>query len=91
MSNLTTNSRLVVTRREGERLTIKTSDCDIEIELDEMLSNQCRIAVYAPRSVKVLRNELLEEKGGFIADLPGKHNSTEPTYARRVVPVEVEG
>jgi carbon storage regulator len=52
---------LVLSRREGEAIILETSDGPITIRLTEYNGSQTRIGVEAPRSVKVLREELLEE------------------------------
>ena len=49
---------LVLTRREGE--AIKLGD-DIEIEVLEVRSGIVRLGIKAPRSVRVLRGELVAE------------------------------
>ena len=49
---------LVVTRRPGEWLQIGD---DIQVHIVGVQGNQVRIAIDAPRSVKVLRNELIED------------------------------
>jgi carbon storage regulator CsrA len=52
---------LVLSRREGEAIILETSDGPITIRLTEYNGNQTRVGVEAPRSVKVLREELLDD------------------------------
>lgn len=49
---------LVLTRRIGEQLLIGD---DILVEVLEISGEQVRLGVTAPRGVKVLRDELLDE------------------------------
>jgi len=48
---------LVLTRREGETFTLGD---DIEIEILDIKPGIVRVGIRAPRSVRVLRSELLE-------------------------------
>lgn len=48
---------LVLTRREGE--TFKLGD-DIEIEILDIKPGVVRVGIRAPRSVRILRSELVE-------------------------------
>ena len=52
---------LVLSRREGEAIILETSDGPITIRLTEYNGSQTRVGVEAPRSVKVLREELLDD------------------------------
>ena len=49
---------LVLTRREGESLMIGDQ---IEISIIEVQGDKIRIGVTAPREIRILRKELLEE------------------------------
>lgn len=51
---------LILARREGEAIILKTSDGSITIRLTEYNGKQTRVGIEAPKSVKVLREELLE-------------------------------
>jgi carbon storage regulator CsrA len=54
---------LVLTRRPGEAVTIKTRDgTTIEIMLTGIKGNQARLSFKVPQSVQVLRNELMLPK-----------------------------
>ena len=48
---------LVLTRREGETFTLGD---DIEIEILDIKPGVVRVGIRAPRSVRVLRSELVE-------------------------------
>jgi carbon storage regulator len=52
---------LVLSRREGEAIILETSDGTITVRLTEYNGSQTRVGVDAPASVRVLREELLEE------------------------------
>jgi len=52
---------LMITRKPGEGLTIKTSDGDIHIDLDIRSGKQIKLSIDAPDSVKVWRDELLQK------------------------------
>lgn len=51
---------LILTRKEAE--TIKIGN-DIEITVTAINGNQVRLGIQAPKDVKVVRAELLEEDG----------------------------
>lgn len=53
------SGRVVLTRKTGEEICVGD---DVVIEVREIRRNQVRIAVIAPKSVRVLRRELLEEE-----------------------------
>ena len=50
---------LILTRRPGESILIGD---DIEVTIARIDGNQVRIGVEAPRDVKIVRGELLEEE-----------------------------
>ena len=53
---------LVITRREGESITVISPDgTEIEITLTRD-GNNARIGVQAPQDYKIVRTELIEEK-----------------------------
>ena len=52
---------LMITRKPGEGLTIKTSDGDIHIDLDIRSGKQIKLSIDAPDSVKVWRDEILQK------------------------------
>ena len=52
---------LVLSRREGEAIILETSDGPIRVTLTEYNGQQTRVGVEAPKSVKILREELLNE------------------------------
>ena len=61
---------LVVTRRKGQRIVIGS---DIEIVVSEISGSTVRLAILAPRSVSVLRGEMLDEvrkRNQEAADMP---------------------
>jgi carbon storage regulator len=49
----------IVTRRPGE--TILIGD-DIEVTVVAIESNQIRVGIHAPKDVKILRDELLDDE-----------------------------
>ena len=51
---------LVLARHIGERIIIQASDGEIIIELIEIGSRKAKVGITAPKSVKVLREELIE-------------------------------
>jgi carbon storage regulator len=53
---------LVLSRREGEVIVLETSDGLIRIKLTEYNGNQTRVGIDAPKSVRILREELLDAK-----------------------------
>ena len=52
---------LVLSRREGEAIILETSDGRITVRLTEYNGQQTRVGIEAPRSVDVVREELLED------------------------------
>ena len=54
---------LNLSRKETESLTLFTDHGEIVIHFGQILGKQVRIAIDAPRDVKVVRTELLQ-KGG---------------------------
>jgi carbon storage regulator CsrA len=52
---------LVLSRREGEALILKTSDGEIVVSVELLQGSQAKIGIDALQSVKVLRDELIEE------------------------------
>lgn len=52
---------LVVTRKDGE--TIHIGD-DVMIEIVEINGGRAKVRIVAPKSVDVLRGELLDNRGG---------------------------
>ena len=54
---------LILSRREGESLTLETADGPVTIILIAYRGSQTRVGVEAPESVRVLRTELLDETG----------------------------
>ena len=57
---------LVLTRNEGQ--SIKVGD-HIEVHISEVNGSQVKVAIEAPREVKILRSEL-------VADLESFHNES---------------
>lgn len=53
--------RLTLTRKVGE--SIQVGD-DVVVELASVADGKARIAITAPRSVTVLRSELMESRNG---------------------------
>ena len=57
--------QLVLTRKPGEKLTLQLSDGVGTITIAEVRSKRSvRIALNFPRSVRIMRSELLQEGGG---------------------------
>lgn|GEM_PF-3166622 len=57
--------RLTLTRREGERIVIETVDGMVTLHVGKMQKNshgrgRVRIALDAPKSVRIVREELVE-------------------------------
>jgi len=53
---------LTLSRRIGESIILTLEDGQtITVRLDETKGNQARISIGAPESVKILREELLEQ------------------------------
>jgi carbon storage regulator len=52
---------LVLSRREGEALILNTSDGEIVVSIELLQGSQVKVGIDAPQSVKVLRDELVEE------------------------------
>jgi len=50
---------LVLSRRVNESIFLETSDGSIEVTLTNINGNQARIGVRAPKSVVILREELV--------------------------------
>jgi carbon storage regulator CsrA len=50
---------LKLTRREGEALILTTSDGEIVVSLERLSGSQVKLGIEAPKSVRVLRGELL--------------------------------
>ena len=49
---------LVLSRKEGESIIIKTADGDIEIVLEKIKGRRGSIGVKAPKHIRVIRKEL---------------------------------
>jgi carbon storage regulator len=62
---------LIITRRPGERIMLGD---DISVQVMEIVGNQVRIGIQAPKSVPVYREEIWEavraENQGAAADAP---------------------
>jgi carbon storage regulator len=78
---------LVLTRREGESFTVGD---DVEIEILDIKPGVIRIGIKAPRSVRVMRSELLaavaasNQEAAVNADaVPAAGLSVAPTPVRR--------
>lgn len=52
---------LVLTRRQGESLIFNTSDGEIVVSFELLQGSQVKIGIDAPQSVRVLRDELVDE------------------------------
>jgi carbon storage regulator CsrA len=52
---------LILSRRPGEKLILETSDGPIEVVLHRIDGQQAMIGIDAPKSVTVLRDELLDK------------------------------
>jgi carbon storage regulator len=52
---------LVLSRREGEALFLNASDGEIVVSVELLYGSQVKIGIDAPQSVRVLRDELVEE------------------------------
>lgn len=50
-------------RLSGESLTIRTSDGEVSIHFT-LQYGQLKLAIDAPKTVEILRSELLDEDGG---------------------------
>ena len=50
---------LILTRRAGEAIDLETSDGPVSIRLMEHSSNQTRVGIDAPETVKVWREKLV--------------------------------
>ena len=50
---------LKLTRRVGEALILTTSDGEIVVSLERLSESQVKIGIEAPKSVRVLRDELV--------------------------------
>ncbi len=50
---------LKLTRREGESITLFTSDGPIEVWVSSIEGRQTRVGIDAPQSVNIVRSELL--------------------------------
>ena len=53
---------LVLTRREGESIILNTSDGPIEVMVTTTKTDHARIGIRAPKSVGIVRREVLEQK-----------------------------
>lgn len=52
---------LVITRNEGERIFLDTTDGTIEVFLYAIKRGKCRVGIEAPRAVKVRRDDMKQE------------------------------
>jgi carbon storage regulator len=52
---------LVLSRREGEALILNTSDGEIVVSIELLQGRQVKVGIEAPQSVRVLRDELVED------------------------------
>lgn len=59
---------LKITRRPGEALILNTTDGQVRIEFG-LDGRQIKLAIDAPKSVEILRSELIERK--MDCELPG--------------------
>lgn len=78
---------LVLTRREGESFTVGD---DVEIEILDIKPGVIRIGIRAPRSVRVMRSELVaavaasnQEAAAKVATLGRAELAVEPAPVRR--------
>lgn len=55
---------LVLTRKEGERLVLMGNDGEVVIEIHEIAAGRVRVAIDAPQSVRIIRQELLKRSDG---------------------------
>ena len=56
---------LVLTRKAGERIVVKSEELTITIlRID---GNRCRVGVEAPKGVQILRGELVDKEQGEAA------------------------
>tara|TARA_B100000519_G_scaffold202616_1_gene221553 strand:- start:7205 stop:7411 length:207 start_codon:yes stop_codon:yes gene_type:complete len=56
---------LVLSRREGESITLEDGDTSVTITIEKIRnegSKRCSISIEAPSSVTILRNELLDNE-----------------------------
>lgn len=49
---------LVLTRRDGEGIILKTPDFEIEVIVFGQRHGQTKVGIKAPKNVEVIRNEL---------------------------------
>lgn len=52
---------LVLGRLVGQKIVVETSDGPIEIVVRDICGRQVKVGVHAPKSVKIMRKELLEK------------------------------
>lgn len=60
------DKRIVLTRKPGEQISIAIGDTTILVELHSLRARAARLAITAPRSVEIMRGELVagyEEEG----------------------------
>lgn len=73
---------LILTRRMGETLCIGD---DIKVTVLEVMGNQARIGIAAPRDVAVHREEIYDRIKGETPDEPAVSMADKTTPAERVV------
>ncbi len=50
---------LKLSRRDGESIELFTSDGVVTIEFEQSLKGNSRVAIFAPREIRIVRTELL--------------------------------
>ncbi len=48
---------LILTRKPGERIRIGD---DIIVEINEIKGNQTKVAIFAPKHIKIMREEIID-------------------------------
>ena len=76
---------LVLTRREGETFTLGD---DIEIEILDIKPGIVRVGIRAPRSVRVLRSELLDAVAAANTAAAIRPNLDRPRLSVQASPVK---
>lgn len=62
---------LKLSRLEGESIELFTSDGIVTIEFEQMIKGNARVAIFAPKDIRIVRTELLN---GDIKDATQKTN-----------------
>ena len=56
---------LVLSRKEGESITLKTKEGDIRVTYVEQMRGRAKLAFDAPMSVNIVRDELIKKDDNF--------------------------